>query len=144
MLAGQRTEVVVVFCDLRDFTAFSTQSEPEEIMQVLGEYYEALGTAITRHEATLTSFSGDGLMVLVNAPVPCADPAPRAVEMAIDMQLNVQNLAANWRSRGYEIGFGVGLAMGLATVGRIGNESRVEYTAIGNVVNLASRLCFVS
>jgi adenylate cyclase len=141
VLANQRTEVVVVFCDLRDFTAFSTQSEPEEIMQVLGEYYEALGTAITRHEATLTSFSGDGLMVLVNAPVPCADPAPRAVEMAIDMQLNVQKLAANWRSRGYEIGFGVGLAMGLATVGRIGNESRVEYTAIGNVVNLASRLC---
>jgi class 3 adenylate cyclase len=141
VLAGQRAEVVVVFCDLRGFTAFSARSGPEEIMQVLGDYYEALGSVITRFEATLTSFSGDGLMVLVNAPVPCADPALRAVEMAIDMQKVVQNLIGGWRSRGYAIGFGVGLAMGPATVGRIGYESRVEYTAIGNVVNLASRLC---
>jgi class 3 adenylate cyclase len=141
ILAGQRAEVVVVFCDLRDFTAFSARSEPEEIMQVLGDYYEALGSVITRYEATLTSFSGDGLMVLINAPVPCADPALRAVEMAIDMQKVVQSLIAGWRSRGYAIGFGVGLAMGPATVGRIGYESRAEYTAIGNVVNLASRLC---
>jgi class 3 adenylate cyclase len=110
-------------------------------MQVLGDYYEALGSVITHYEATLTSFSGDGLMVLVNAPVPCADPAHRAVEMAIDMQKVVQSLVAGWRSRGYKIGFGVGLAMGPATVGRIGYENRVDYTAIGNVVNLASRLC---
>jgi class 3 adenylate cyclase len=141
VLAGQRAEVVVVFCDLRGFTAFSASSGPEEIMQVLGDYYEALGSIITRYEATLTSFSGDGLMVLVNAPVPCAEPALRAVEMATEMQKVVQSLVAGWRSRGYKIGFGVGLAMGRATVGRIGYESRVEYTAIGNVVNLASRLC---
>lgn len=141
VLAGQRAEVVVVFCDLRGFTAFSARSGPEEIMQVLGDYYEALGSIITRYEATLTSFSGDGLMVLVNAPVPRADPALRAVEMAIDMQKVVQRLIAGWRSRGYKIGFGVGLAMGPATVGRIGYENRVDYTAIGNVVNLASRLC---
>jgi class 3 adenylate cyclase len=141
VLAGQRAEVVVVFCDLRGFTAFSARFGPEEIMQVLGDYYEALGSIITRYEATLTNFSGDGLMVLVNAPVPCAEPALRAVEMATDMQKVVQSLVAGWRSRGYKIGFGVGLAMGRATVGRIGYESRVEYTAIGNVVNLASRLC---
>ncbi len=141
ILAGQRAEVVVVFCDLRGFTSFSARSEPEVIMQVLGDYYEALGSVITRYEATLTSFSGDGLMVLINAPVPCADPALRAVEMANEMQKAVQSLIAGWRSRGYRIGFGVGLAMGPATVGRIGYESRVEYTAIGNVVNLASRLC---
>lgn len=141
VLAGQRAEVVVVFCDLRGFTAFSARSGPEEIMQVLGDYYAALGSVITRYEATLTSFSGDGLMVLVNAPVPCDDPAHRAVEMAIDMQKVVQNLITGWRSRGYKIGFGVGLSMGPATVGRIGYENRVDYTAIGNVVNLASRLC---
>lgn len=141
VLAGQRAEVVIVFCDLRGFTAFSGRSQPEEIMQVLGDYYEALGSVITRFEATLTSFSGDGLMVLINAPMPCADPALRAIEMAVDMQKAVQNLIATWRSHGYEIGFGVGLAMGPATVGRIGYESRVEYTAIGSVVNLASRLC---
>ncbi|MGO8499729.1 adenylate/guanylate cyclase domain-containing protein, partial [Rhizobium ruizarguesonis] len=73
----QRAEVVAVFCDLRGFTAFSAQAEPEEIMHVLGEYYKALGAIITRYEATLTNFAADGLMVLVNDPVPCTDPALR-------------------------------------------------------------------
>jgi adenylate cyclase len=141
VLAGQRAEVVAVFCDLRGFTAFSAHAEPEEIMQVLREYYEALGAIITRYEATLTNFAADGLMVLVNAPVPCAEPALRAVEMAIDMQEAIQRLIAEWRLRGHAIGFGIGLAMGWATVGRIGYEARVDYTAIGHVVNLASRLC---
>ena len=141
VLAGQRAEVVAVFCDLRGFTAFSAHAEPEDIMQVLREYYEALGAIITRYEATLTSFSADGLMILVNAPVPCAEPALHAVEMAIDMQDAIQGLISGWRLRGHQIGFGMGLAMGWATVGRIGYEARVDYTAIGNVVNLASRLC---
>ena len=141
MLAGQRAEVVVVFCDLRGFTGFSAHATPEDIIQVLGDYYEALGSIVTRYGATLTSFSGDGVMVLVNAPVPCSEPALRAAEMAIDMQSAIQRLIAGWRSRGYQIGFGVGIAMGTAAVGRIGYESRVEYTAIGNVVNLAARLC---
>lgn len=141
VLAGQRAEVVVVFCDLRGFTAFSTRAEPQEIMQVLSEYYEVLGSVITRFEATLTTFAGDGLMLLINAPVPCSDPALRAVNMAAEMQNVVQQLVGNWRSRGHALGFGVGLAMGPATVGGIGYEGRVEYTAIGNVVNLASRLC---
>ena len=141
LLASQRAEVVVAFCDLRGFTAFSARSEPDEIMQVLGDYYEALGSVITRYEATLTSYTGDGLMVLINAPVPCAEPAVHAAEMAIDMQKLVQNLLSDWSSRGYAIGFGVGLAMGPATVGRIGYAARIEYTAIGKVVNLASRLC---
>ncbi|MCF6114092.1 adenylate/guanylate cyclase domain-containing protein [Mesorhizobium muleiense] len=141
VLAGQRAEVVAVFCDLRGFTAFSAHAEPEDVMQVLAEYYEALGAIITRHEATLTSFSADGLMVLVNAPVQCAEPALRAVEMAIEMQDAVQRLIPSWRRRGPALGFGIGLAMGWATVGRVGYESRVDYTAIGHVVNLASRLC---
>jgi class 3 adenylate cyclase len=80
-------------------------------------------------------------MVLVNAPVPVADPAVRAIDMAVDMQRAVQDLGREWRDRGHQIGFGVGLAMGEATVGRIGYESRSDYTAIGSVVNLASRLC---
>ncbi|WP_394887980.1 adenylate/guanylate cyclase domain-containing protein [Mesorhizobium sp. AaZ16] len=141
MLAGQRAEVVAVFCDLRGFTAFSAHAEPEDIMQLLREYYEALGAIITRYEVTLTSFSADGLMILVNAPVPCEEPALHAVKMAVDMQDSTQELISGWRQRGYEIGFGMGLAMGWATVGRIGYEARADYTAIGNVVNLASRLC---
>jgi len=74
VLLGQRVEVVVVFCDLRGFTAFSTEAEPEEVMQLLADYYQTLGTIVTRFEATVTSISADGLMVLVNAPVPSAEP----------------------------------------------------------------------
>jgi adenylate cyclase len=141
VLLGQRSEVVVVFCDLRGFTAFSTGAEPEEVMQLLAEYYAVLGAIVTRCEATVTHFSADGLMVLVNAPVPCPEPAQRAVQMASVMQDEVQRLIRGWRERGHSIGFGIGLAMGWATVGRIGYEGRHDYTAIGSVVNLASRLC---
>jgi adenylate cyclase len=141
VLEGRRTEVVVVFCDLRGFTAFSAGVAPEQVMSVLSEYYEALGRVITTFAATLTSFSGDGLMVLVNAPVPVEEPVLKAVDLAVEMQRSVQELIACWRAQGYQIGFGVGLASGSATVGRIGYESRFDYTAIGSVVNLAARLC---
>jgi class 3 adenylate cyclase len=80
-------------------------------------------------------------MVLVNAPVPVEEPALRALDLAVEMQRTVQALIVGWRVRGHRIGFGVGLAMGPATVGRIGYESRFDYTAIGSVVNLAARLC---
>jgi adenylate cyclase len=141
LLDGQRREVVTVFGDLRGFTAFSARAEPDVIMAVLREYYEAVGAVTTRHEATLIRFAGDGVMVLVNAPVVCEKPANRAVQLAIDLQLAVQSLAGNWCAAGHAIGFGVGIAMGPATVGTVGYEGRLDYTALGNVVNLASRLC---
>ncbi|MBD2749136.1 HAMP domain-containing protein [Microvirga sp. BT688] len=141
VLEGRRAEVVTVFCDLRGFTAFSAKATPEEVMRVLSEYYDGLGRIITRYAATLTSFSGDGLMLLINAPVSVAEPALRAVDLAVEMQVSVQKLIIGWQERGNRIGFGVGLAMGPATVGRIGYESRFDYTAIGSVVNLAARLC---
>ncbi|MCP3368429.1 adenylate/guanylate cyclase domain-containing protein [Bradyrhizobium cajani] len=141
LLDGRRTEVVVVFCDLRGFTAFSAGASPEDVMNVLSEYYEDLGRVIAKFEATLINFSGDGLMVLVNAPVPVDEPALRAIDLAVDMQKKVQALIAGWRSLGYHVGFGIGLASGPATVGRIGYKDRLDYTAIGSVVNLAARLC---
>jgi adenylate cyclase len=141
VLDGRRVEVVVVFCDLRGFTAFSARADTETIIRVLREYYDALERVVNRHEATLINFFGDGAMVLVNAPVSCPDPALRAVTMAGDIQRDVQKLLAGWRSLDHGLGFGIGLAMGPATVGRIGSEGRLDYTAIGNVVNLASRLC---
>lgn len=141
VLDGRRVEVVVVFCDLRGFTAFSAQADPETVMSVLREYYDALERVVTAHGATLINFSGDGAMVLVNAPVSCPDPAVRAINMASDMQTSVQKLLVGWRKLDRRLGFGVGLAMGPATVGRIGSEGRLDYSAIGNVVNLASRLC---
>jgi adenylate cyclase len=141
MLDGHRAEIVVVFCDLRGFTAFAGEVDPDETMGVLGEYYETLGRLITAYEATLTNMSGDGLMILLNAPLPRSDPLSLGLRMTVEMQKEVQSLIARWRDRGHSIGFGVGLAKGVATVGRIGYEGRVDYTAIGGVVNLASRLC---
>lgn len=141
LLDSRRAEVAVIFCDLRGFTAFSGGAGPEEIMGLLSDYYQALGAIIMRYEATLTCFMGDGLMLLLNAPLPCPDPALRAVRMGLDMQEAVQALIVQWRARGYSIGFGVGIASGTATVGRIGYEGRIDYTAIGSVVNLASRIC---
>ena len=141
LLDSHRAEVVVIFCDLRGFTGFSGAAAPEEVMGLLQEYYEALGAIITRYEATLTCFMADGLMLLLNAPVPCPEPALRGVRMALEMRAAVQVLIVGWRARGYTIGFGIGLAKGTATVGRIGYEGRIDYTAIGSIVNLASRMC---
>ena len=141
LLDGQRREVVAIFGDLRGFTQFTARAGPDAIMAVLREYYEAVGAVTARHEATLIRFAGDGVMVLVNAPVTCENPAQRGVRLAIDMQAAVQSLAGAWSAGGWAIGFGVGIAMGPATVGTLGYHGRLDYTAIGNVVNLASRLC---
>jgi len=141
LLDSHRADVVVIFCDLRGFTAFAGNVEADEVMGLLQEYYEALGAIITKYEATLTCFLADGLMLLLNAPVPRPEPTLLGARMVLEMQAAVQELIVRWRARGYAIGFGVGLAKGTATVGRIGYEGRLDYTAIGTVVNLASRLC---
>ena len=141
VLDGRRVELVVVFCDLRGFTAFSVRADTDTVIMVLRRYYEVLERAVNAYEGTLIRFSGDGAMVLLNAPVSVPDPALRAVAMAGDMQRDVQELLAGWRALEGRLGFGVGIAMGPATVGGIGSEGRLDYTAVGNVVNLASRLC---
>jgi hypothetical protein len=110
ILASHRREIVVLFCDLRGFTAFSETSEPEEVMAVLQAYHDAVGPLIHRHEGTLMPFVGDGLMVFFNDPFPCRDPAIRAVSLAVDMREAVMALASEWRRHGHEIGFGVGIA----------------------------------
>jgi class 3 adenylate cyclase/CheY-like chemotaxis protein len=140
-LESHRREIVVVFCDLRRFTAFAETAEPEEVMTVLSEYYAALGDLIHRFEGTLEQFSGDGLMVFFNDPLPCADAAIRAIRMAVAMRSRVQDLATEWTRRGHDLGFSIGIAQGFATMGRIGYEGRYDYAAIGSVTNLASRLC---
>ena len=141
LLESHRREITVVFCDLRGFTAFSDSVEPEEVMGVLRDYHEAMGRLIFQHEGTLERFAGDGLMVFFNDPVPCPDPAERAVRMAVAMRGRVGELAAGWRKRGYRLDFGVGIALGYATLGKIGFEGRFDYGAIGPVTNLASRMC---
>jgi adenylate cyclase len=140
-LVSHRREIVVVFCDLRGFTAFAESSEPEEVMGVLGEYHAALGELIFRYQGTLERFTGDGLMVFFNDPIPLDDPAQRAVAMALAMRDRVATLVEGWSRLGHDLGFGVGIAQGFATLGRIGYEGRFDYAAIGTVTNLAARLC---
>jgi adenylate cyclase len=140
-LKTHRREVTVVFLDLRGFTAFAETAEPEEVMGVLREYHAEMGKLILAHEGTLERFTGDGLMVFFNDPVPCPDPAARAVRMAIAMRDGVQGLLDEWHRRGFTLGFGTGVDMGYATVGRIGYEGRFDYAAIGTVTNLSARLC---
>ena len=140
-LSSHRREIVVVFCDLRGFTPFAESSEPEEVMAVLAEYHAALGELIYRFEGTLERFTGDGLMVFFNDPLPVDDAAERAVTMAVAMRDRVADLAGGWSRRGHDLGFGIGIAQGYATLGRIGFEGRFDYAAIGSVTNLAARLC---
>lgn len=141
LLAGHRREITVVFCDLRGFTTFAEQADPEELMAVLGEYHHMMGDAITEHGGTLEHFAGDGVMVFFNDPIPQDDHVERAVRMAVGMRQRFEELGTAWHRRGYQLGFGVGIAVGYATLGRIGFEGRHDYGAIGNVTILASRLC---
>jgi adenylate cyclase len=140
-LASHRRDVTVLFCDLRGFTSFTEISDPEEVMAVLREYHESVGRLIFRYEGTLERFLGDGMMLVFNDPIPCEDHTQRAVRLALDIRETVQKLASKWRSRGHDLSFGIGIASGYATLGQIGFEQRLDYTAIGRVTNLASRLC---
>ena len=141
LLESHRRQITALFCDLRGFTGFAETAEPEEVMQILREYHEALGKLIHKYGATLEHFAGDGVMVWFNDPLPCPDPCERAVRMAVEMRAGVAELAAKWRRQGHALGFGVGIAHGYATLGRIGFEGRFDYAAVGTVVNLAARLC---
>src|SRR5205823_2099482 len=141
ILESHRREIVVVFCDLRGYTAFTETAEPEEVLDFLREYHGALGPLVSQFEGTLDQFSGDGIMVFFNDPVPCPDPAERAVKMAVAMREEAGKLIATWRRDGCELGFGAGIAQGYATLGQIGFSERSGYTAIGTVCNLAARLC---
>jgi class 3 adenylate cyclase len=141
ILETHRRDIVVVFCDLRGFTAFAETAEPEEVLDLLREYHGALGPVVAASEGTLDHFSGDGIMVFFNDPVPVPDASERAVRMAIAMRAAMALLQARWRRQGRAIGFGAGIARGYATLGQIGFAERVDYTAIGTVCNLAARLC---
>lgn len=140
-LKTHRREVTVVFLDLRGFTTFAEQVEPEEVMGVLRDYHAEMGQLILEHEGTLERFTGDGMMIFFNDPVPVPNPAERALRMVLAMRERVQELSKRWRRRGYDLALGIGIAQGYATIGAIGFEGRWDYGAIGTVTNLAARLC---
>ena len=141
LLESHRREITTLNCDLRGFTAFAEIAEPEEVIQVLRQYHETLGSLIHQFGATLERYAGDGVMVWFNDPLPCPDPCERAVHMALQMRAQMADLLALWRRQGHQLGFGIGIAHGYATLGRIGFEGRFDYAAVGTVVNLAARLC---
>ncbi|HEX6394431.1 MAG TPA: response regulator [Acidimicrobiales bacterium] len=141
LLDTHRTEVAVLFADLRGFTAFAHAAEPEDVMAVLRSFHRAAGECAARQQATVGWLSGDGLMVFFNDPLPCTDPAGSAIAMAIDLRAKVDRLVTDWQEEGHELGMGVGIALGYATLGVLGAGERVEYSPVGSVVNLAARLC---
>jgi adenylate cyclase len=135
-----RVELSVVACDLRGFTAFAETGAPEEVMKLLEDYYAVAIEAVSERGGSIKDFAGDGILALVGAPLPLGDHARRAVEIALAIRERSEIVLARWRRLGLELGLGVGVASGFATVGAIGGTSRLEYGAVGPVVNLASRL----
>jgi adenylate cyclase len=140
-LQSHRQDVTVVVADLRGFTSFAETAEPEEVLTVLREYHHCIGTLVAQHDATLERFVGDGVLALFNDPLPQEDHTGLAIQMTLEMRQHVQVLCETWAKRGYALGFGVGVTRGYATVGGVGFERRIEYSVIGTVPNLASRLC---
>lgn len=141
LLASHRREIVVLFCDFHGFTTFAETSEPEEVMAVLRDYHGVVGRCVHDHEGTLERFTGDGVMVFFNDPVPCDDAADQAVRTALEIGTEVKELARGWQRRGFTLTHRSGIAQGYATLGRIGFPGRFDYAAIGSVTNLAARLC---
>ena len=127
-------------CDLVGFTEFGETTEPETVMRVLQEYYSAVGNLSFAFEGTLGHFTGGGLTVFFNDPLPCPDPALQAVRLAIAIREKMSELIAGWRRRGYELGFRAGIDLGFATLGTIGVAERADYGAVGSVVNVAAGL----
>ena len=134
-------ELSVVCCDLRGFTAFSAATSSRRVIDILREYYDAVGSAAAACGGTIKDQAGDGVLILVGAPIAFADHAQRALELARQIRNVGVALTARWSNDEMQLGVGVGVASGYVTVGVIGGASRLEYTAVGSPVNLASRLC---
>ena len=137
----QTLELSVVCCDLRGFTAFSAATSSRKVIQILREYYDAVGAAAATFGGTIKDQAGDGVLILVGAPIAFEDHASRAIEMARQIRLSGSAVTARWSDGELSLGLGVGVATGFVTVGVIGAASRLEYTAVGPAVNLAARLC---
>ena len=140
-LGGVNQTITVLFADIRGFTAISEHENPERIVGLLNRFFSAMSEIIFEHGGTLDKYTGDGLMALFGAPTATPDDAKNALHAAMAMQKRIQTLNEELKNEGFnQIGVGMGLHTGVATVGYIGSDKRSEYTAIGDTVNLASRL----
>ncbi|MDM4772028.1 adenylate/guanylate cyclase domain-containing protein [Solimonas sp. SE-A11] len=137
VMRRERRQISVVVCDLRGFTRFAAERVSDEVMDLLQRFYQLAGEVAAKHGGTVKDHAGDGLLVLVGAPLPVEDHARAAVSLALELMREAQPLL---RREG-ELGLGIGIATGHLTVGAIQGAGRLEYVAVGNAVNLAARLC---
>lgn len=142
VLGGRKQKITVMFADIRGFTSMSERMAPEEVVELLNEYLSTMSDLILLYNGTLDKFMGDAIMALYGAPILNPDDALRAVTTAVEMQraviaINERRAAAGLTT----IHMGIGLNTGDTVIGNIGSEKRLEYTAIGDTVNVASRLC---
>jgi class 3 adenylate cyclase len=140
-LAEHRREITVVFLDLRNFTSFAEQADPQVVIHTIRQFHRTVGPVIFAYGGTLERFTGDGMMVFLGDPEPMADHPTQAVRMALEIRRAVAELGATWERQGYHLPLGIGIATGIASLGTIGFEGRLDYAAIGTVTNLAARLC---
>lgn len=140
----RKLELTVVCVDLRGFTHFSTEHDSAEVTRLLGEYYEAVGQVVSDFQATIQDYAGDGIMILLGAPLPMPDHAQRGLALGQRILATSQGITTRWAKPNAPLSVGVGIASGVVTVGAIGSASRMEYTAIGSAANLASRLCDIA
>jgi CheY-like chemotaxis protein/class 3 adenylate cyclase len=141
LLESHRRQIAVLCCQLPGFRALAETAAPEEVVELLRQYHEALGAISFAHEGTVGPLAGDRLNIFVNDPLPVDQPGAKAVRMALEMRLRVRELSAGWQRRGLDANLAVGIDLGYATLGTIGFGGKQEYGAIGTVVHVASGLC---
>ncbi len=141
ILKNRRADIVVLFADLRGFSAFTEASNPQVVLEALNVFHNCAGPLIERHQGTLERFLGDGIVVLFNAPLRARDPTGQAATFASELHVAVANALGPFQKEGSSLGLGIGIAKGETTIGCIGFEGRFDYAAIGEVPNLAARLC---
>jgi len=140
-LGGNRSMVSVLFSDIRNFTTISEQSTAEEVVAMLNDYFSRMLDPIFRYEGTLDKFIGDAIMVVFGAPIPFENNAERAVMAAREMRRALKKYNVDRKARGLApIDNGIGITKGEAISGNIGSEQRMDYTVIGDTVNIAARL----
>lgn len=140
-LLNSRKLLTIFVSDIDNFTGISELSEPEDVINLLNEYFSEMSKITFKYGGTLDKFLGDGILIFFGDPIPQEDHAKRAVEMGIEMQSKIEELREHWKVAGHDLRVSIGIVTGYVTVGNIGPEDRLDYTVIGNQVNVAFRLC---
>ena len=141
-LGGENQEATILFSDIRGFTRMAEKMEPQKVVELLNEYFTEMTDLIFENGGTLDKYLGDGIMAVFGAPIARPDDALRSAKTATEMQRAMVRLNEDWQARGQPaMQAGIGINTGPVTAGNIGSTKRMDYTVIGDAVNLASRLC---